>query len=174
MPLAIEMVSQDRFLFQSLIDFGGHYIYMDNHDDNEYNRICSTNMDQTMRKYITKMGTMFISFLFAVFGPIYVFIAHGQKASTTQTHIPYTEVGSNAEFTGNMVLQNVTAGHGIFMYIGFELFFSLLEDVVTVSPLLIQSKLKYTTQLLQEKSMSKLELWWRFGQVVNAAQDLDR
>lgn len=92
------MISDNRYKYQSLIDFAGRYIYSDNQENVEYNEICSKQIDKTIRRFFIKMGIMGISASFSVIGPIHAYLAHGIKTSTTDLRIPFTEDGSNAEF----------------------------------------------------------------------------
>ena len=64
---------EDRYELQSLVDFSGRYIYHNNHDKTEYNRICSEHMDATIKSYFVKMGTISVSFVICAFGPAYAF-----------------------------------------------------------------------------------------------------
>lgn len=48
-----------RFMIQSLVDFAGHYIYPDNDDDPGYTKICSQHMEESMKRWMAKMGDTF-------------------------------------------------------------------------------------------------------------------
>lgn len=168
------MVSKSRFSLQSLIDFGGRYIYHDSHKDTEYNRICSEQMDITMQSFLIKMGTIFISFLFAVVGPVHAYVFYGIKSTTTEVHIPYCEPKSLMEFELNFLLQSTIAGHGIFMYILMEMLFSLFENVVTIAPRLISHELVNVIQLAEDRALSVADVYLNMARIAKLSQDTDK
>lgn len=168
------MVSNARFKLQRLIDFGGQYIYRDSHENTEYNRICSKQMDITMRSFIIKMMTIFMSYLLAVVGPLHAYFVHDIKTTTLEARIPFCEPKSNTEFMVNFFIQTAIAGHGIFIYVGLEIFLSLFENVVSIAPQLIKTELVNTIQLYEDKSISEMELHWSIKRIVKLSQDADK
>lgn len=154
----VSIFGKSRFTLSGLIDFGGKYIYQDNHNDTKYNRICSKQMDITMRRYLIKMGSIFISLFACLVNPIHVYFEQGIKTTTTECHWPFFETKSNAEFTANLVLQTIIAVHGYALFVFFEIFLSLFENVVTVTPRLVENDLTNTIRLYKNASMTKLEL----------------
>lgn len=111
-------VTKARFQIQAVVDFAGRYIYHDNYERNEYNRICSSNMDRTMRRFFTKMGTICISLVICMMGPTYAYFAHGVRTTWTSDRIPFTAPNSDAEFMVNFLLQTIVFGHGFVGYFG--------------------------------------------------------
>lgn len=174
LPITLGMVGKSRFTLNSLMNFGGKYIYRDNHERTEYNRICSEQMDSTVKSYIIKMGAIWISFVVCIINPTYVYFAHGIKATTPELHWPFCEPESNAEFTANLLLQVAVAVHAIMMYFHSEVFLSLFANVVTIVPRLTKLDLTYAIQLWKSKSISKLELYERFRNVTLQSLDLDK
>lgn len=173
-PLCLAMVIKTRFKLQHALDFGGRYIYRDSRENTEYNRICSQHMDITMRRYIIKMAAIFISYLFAVVGPLQAYFIDGIKSTTIEARIPFCETKSNAEFMGNFLLQTELAGHGIFVYIGMEVFLSLYENIVSITPQSIGSELDDIIQQYEDGSVSEVELHWRIKRIVKLSQDANK
>ena len=167
-------VIKARLKLKCLILYGGRYIYRDNRDNTEYNRICSKQMDNTMRSFIIKMGAITVSFLFAVIGPLRAYIVYGIKTTTTDTRIPFCEPKSNAEFVVNFFIQSILASHGFFMYVGLEVLLSLFENVVNIAPQLVKNDLVNTIRLYEEKSLSEMEFRWRLKKIVLTCQDTDK
>lgn len=173
-PIALSMVIKTRFKLQRALDFGGRYIYRDSRENTEYNRICSKYVDITVRRYIIKMTAIFISYLFAVFGPLQAYFIDGIKSTTIEARIPFCETKSNAEFMGNFLLQTGLAAHGIFGYIGMEVFLSLFENVVSITPQLIGSELDDIIQQYEDGAVSEVELHWRIKRIVKLSQDANK
>lgn len=163
-----------RFKLQRLIDFGGRYIYRDDYHNTEYDRNCSEHIDTTMKNYVTKMGTIFLSYIFALIGPTSAYFLHGIKTTTSEMRMPFCEPKSNAEFLLNFFLQTAIALHGITFYIGLEVVLSLFENIVTIAPRLVKSELENTIQMYEDKSISESELRWRVGRIVKFSQDTDK
>lgn len=172
--MILKVLFKWRFELQPLVDFGGRYIYHDSHEDSEYNRICSNHMDNTMRRFINKMGAIFISLLFALIGPANAYFSHGILSTTIQAHIPFTEPNSNAEFIWNLLLQTIFGVHAGMGYIGMETCLSILENAVTVTPRLIESELVHTIQQYEKKSITELELHLKIGNIVKQSNDADK
>lgn len=148
------MVSKMRFELQRLIDFGGRYIYRDTHENTMYNRICAKQMDNTMKRFLIKMGIILLSYQFAMIGPIRAYFIYGIKTTTIEARIPFCQPNSNAEFVGNFLLQTTIASHAIILFLGLEIFLSIFENVLSVAPKLVKTDLVQTIQLYEDKSVS--------------------
>lgn len=154
-PLAVAFITESRFKMQNLIDFGGRYTYRDDRENTEYSRICSKQLDVTMREYFIKMGSILVSYSFCVIGPARAYILDGIKTTTTEMQMPFCGPKSNAEFMSNILLQTVIATHGLVCIIGMETLLTLLQGDVTVAPKLVESDLNQVIPLYGEKSISQ-------------------
>lgn len=125
-PITHLYVAEKRILLQSLMDFGGRYIYHDSHVRTDYNRICLDHMDSTMKQYITKMTCLYSSYLLCMIGPAYAMVKHGLRSTFVETRIPFTEPKSDAEFMVNSLLQSAIGTYGMITYLGLECFLSLI------------------------------------------------
>lgn len=168
------MITVKRFKLKSLIDFGGQYIYHDNHENSMYNRICSKHMDTTMRRFIIKMLTINVSFFIGAAGIFYTYFVHGIISTILEIRIPFCEPKSDAEFIVKLVLQILIGGHGLIMYFGIEMYFSMFENIVTIAPKLIKIDLKHTIQMYEEGSIAELELRRRIRNIVKLCSDSDK
>lgn len=110
-------------MFKSLVDFGGRYIYPNNKEDNEYNKICMHQINETVKSFGIKMVMMYLSLLGSMMGPLYGYYVHGSKTTMTNVKIPYTAQYSNGEFTGNLILTSIIGVHGFIglYYVMFKL-----------------------------------------------------
>lgn len=172
--MMIAILGKGRFELQDLIDFGGRSIYRDSYENTEYNRICSSHMDTTMKNFLIKMGGIFASFTLCLIGPLHAYFVHGIKSTTTEIRLPFCEPKSDAEFLANLFLQTVIATHGIFGYVVIEVFLTLFENVVTIAPRLVKRELTQAIQLYEEKSISELELHRRIRRIVELSQTADK
>lgn len=172
-PVAMMHVTKRRYQFQSLIDFSGKYIYRDSHEDNEYNRICSEEMDLTIRQHITKEIVISLSFAFASIGPVYAYFRYGILTTIVDAHIPFLEPKSKAEFLGNCSLLIILSTHTFVAYVGLEIVLTLLENSVAIVPRLIEMNIKDTIELYEKKLLTKPQLNATFRNIVKLSMDSD-
>lgn len=150
----LSIVSENRYKYQSLVNFAGRYIYPDTkHEDVEYSEICSKQIDISMRRFVIKTLLLLAAGYAAVSGPVYAYIVDGTLTSTTDLRIPFTETGSNVEFMINMFFQFNIYIHGGSMYIGVEVLVSIIEDIAALQPNLVQFELN---NLIEEQKLKKL------------------
>lgn len=174
-PITYTWLSNIRAKMASLSNFGGQYIYQDNDfEDTEYNRVCSNQMDVTMKSFLVKMTLMTLSAFVAGFGPIRAYVLYGIRTTTLEVRIPFTEPKSNAEFLGNLLLQFIVLFHGILGYVGAEVWMSLVENIVSISPALFKLEMKRLCEEYKTKATSVLELHSRFRHLVVQSLDADR
>lgn len=129
------MISENRYRYQSLVDFAGFYIYSDkNAEDVEYNEICSKQIDVSVKTFLIKLLLMSLGGFAAISGPAHVYITNGIKTTTTDLRIPFTEAGSNVEFIANLIFQFNICIHGWFVYVGIEVLVSVIENLITLTP----------------------------------------
>ena len=154
-PLLIRWTSSNRYKYQSLVDFSGFRIYPNNRDDLEYNEICSKVIGISVKRFMIKFLMIFVSGVAAISGPIYVYITTGIKTSTTELRIPFTDENSNDEFISNIFLQLVVFFIGTCGYLGMEVLMTIFENVVTISPKIVEFELEKLH--IKQKSMESTE-----------------
>lgn len=172
--MAIMINTKVRFQLQAVFDFPGRYIYHDNHDKTEYNRICSLEMDETMRRFLFKMFTMIASVLISLIWPTYAYIAHGIRTTSTSLRIPFTAPNSDAEFIVNVILQTVILGHGAVAYYTIEVTTTVVENAVTVLPRLSTNDLAHTIRQYKDQTISGWEFRCKMNNFLKSACDLDK
>lgn len=155
--------------------FGGLYIYHDGKfEDTKYNEICSKQMDVTMRSLLFKMTMMALSAVAVCLGPIQAYVLHGIKSSTWEVRIPFTEPKSDAEFLVNVLLHFNLILHGFFGYIGMEVWMSLVENTVNISPKLFKLEMERICDQWKVRAIPELEMRLRFRNLVEQSLDADK
>lgn len=160
-------------LFHSLVDFGGRCIHPIKDDNDEYMKICSTQIDETVRTLIIKMFMMTMAMLSFNVGPIYSYFAHGTKTTMTNIKVPLTERYSNAEFMANVLLSAVIGIHGYIGYIGLEVSMALFSDVVTITPKLVEYHLNGLIERNEKKTIGQFDLSYSFKNIIKQSSDAD-
>lgn len=168
------LLTKKRFKLQAITDFAGRYIYHDNYENTEYNRICSAAMDSTIREFAIKMGIIYISMICAFIGPTHAYIVYGIKTSWTSERIPFTAPNSDDEFMINILLQTIIFVHAIWAYFALEVACTIFANVVNVTPRLCVSELACTIQQYNDNEISQLELRFKIKNFVKSTCDTDR
>lgn len=160
-------------LFHSLVDFGGRCIHPIKNDDSEYTKICSKQMDETVRTLIIKMIMMTLAMLSFNVGPIYSYFVNGTKTTMTNVKVPYTERYSNSEFLANGLLSGLIGIHGFIGYIGLEVSMALFSDVVIITPKLVEYELNGLIVRNEKKTISQQDLSYSFRNIIKQSIDAD-
>lgn len=155
----------------ALNDTGAKHVYPDTNDDTEFNRLCSKQIDETVRSFFYKMGMITVSFMICVSGPAYAYFFKGMRTTTTDVKLPYTEPGSNVDFFANIVLQCTIASHGGLAYFGVEVLVSLVVDIVTFTPKIVEFKLADMSKRIKDKSLTHPQIRLIVADI--AAQTID-
>lgn len=157
-----------------LVDFGGKYIYQNNHDDHQYNRICSKQLDEMMHNFLIKMGAIFVSFTFALINPTYEFFAYGKKTTTTECHWPGVESKSDQEYLLNIALQLLIGLHAFTLYFVIEVALSLFTNVVVTLPLLMEENINVLIRAYKDKTATSIEVNHLIAKIAAQSVDIDR
>lgn len=165
--------SKGRYTAHSLVDFGGRYIYPDGHEDVEYNRICSNQIDATVKRFIVKMAMLFLSFGAGVTGPVYALLFYGINTTTIEVKFPYIEEKSDAEFIGNFLLQTMIASHGIIGYIGIEVAMGFFSDIVIILPKIAAHELNKLDISIENGHLNHAQVRLTVRNIVKQALDAD-
>lgn len=173
-PLMYKVTTENRFKFTSLSVFGGQHIYKDrDYEDAEYNHVCSNYIDMTMRSFLIKTSLMFPSLAASQIGPLFAYISEGLKTTTLCFRIPFTEAGSDAEFIVNLILQFNLCFFGGLGYLGLEVWMSLVENTVLVSPAIFKLKMKRLCEQYKSKSITEFEMRSTFKNLAIQSTDAD-
>lgn len=167
----VSIYTKNRYLLHSVVAFGGRYVYRDQHEDNEYQRICSEGMDQSMKHFLTKMFMMTIGFSMAILGPTIAFVRQGIKATTVELAYPFVEEDSWTEFVLNIFYQNYYAILGSLNYLGIEVVMAIFSNIVLITPHLIGHKLSQLIRNHATNHVSPTQLQYEFMDFVQQCVD---
>lgn len=167
--------TESRFKMTSLSIFGGQNIYQEREfKDEEYIQIGSSHMDTTMKNFLIKMSIIGLSAVISQIGVTHAYISDGIKTTTVEVRIPFTAPKSNAEFYFNLIFQFNIVVHGLFVYIGLEAWMSLVENTVLISPALFKLEMKRLCAQYKSKSISQLQTYKWFKNLVMLSTDTDK
>lgn len=172
-PLLVVAFTKTRYLGHSLVDYGGKYIYPDDHKDTAYNRICSENIDTSIKNFFIKITIIFLSFWAVMIGPAHAYIKYGVRSTATELKFPFIEEKSNNEFLGNVAVQIGLCGFGMLAYTGIEIAMGLLDDVISISPRLVVNELKNLDAMVKSKRLNDLQIHYTFRNIVKQTLNSD-
>lgn len=121
-----------------LVNYSKNYIYNDNHDKSMYNRICSQNMDKSLRRIFIVAALVLQSFVIAILGSIYSFIVDSKRSTLLGVRLPFVEKDSDLEFTLLLILQTWSGITGFCALAGIESAYNLYVDTIRITSTLIK------------------------------------
>lgn len=127
----------------------GKYIYRNDGEPTDYNRICDENINQSIMGFIIRMTVIMLSFVGAVIGPFHSFVYDGTLFTLYSLKLPYFNRDPYTEFIINVVWQFLTslvACVGVFVVEGSIM---ILNDAITVSSKLCCLELNELSEYLE-------------------------
>lgn len=173
MPFVRAVLSKDRQKYHSLLTFDGS-IYADNGDDAVRNRICSQQMNMTVKALIAVVISLFAAAETGQIWTISYYFTQGMKLTTIELKIPFVHDDQNAEYSVNMLLQLIVFVHGFFIYVGMEIVMVILGNVVHVTPRLIKSRLNELDKMHETKEISETQRRFAFLNITKQMLDYER
>lgn len=145
---------------------GGEYVYNDSHEKSEYNRMCSENIDRSLRKSLITLMLIVLSYAGMCVGPAYALIVYGERTTLMSLKIPFVEAFSTLEFIINIAIQSYAFITGFPGNIVIEGLFALLMDSSTASTTSIKWHCQNFTECLHFKRLTATQQKQRTLQIL--------
>lgn len=169
----VVFMSDQRFDVKRLATAGGECVYEDSHGNTEYNRMCSENVDRSLRKSLATLALVLISFTGMSVGPTYVLIMEGEFTKIIMClKIPFVEAFSTLEYLFNVAIQTLAFVTGFPGNIGIEGTFALLIDSITASTTSIQWQCKRFTH--RNRQLTSMEQKMEIVRILQQIRTVDR
>lgn len=168
------MFSEVRKQWRFLISYGGRYIYLDDRRNNKYNRMCSDQIDATIRAFFTKIAIINFFFIFQQIGPTYEFIYYGIRTTLTELTFPFIPEDSNAEFVGNLIFQALALVLAGLAYVALEIAMQLANDLASIAPKLVQYELEIFRDMIDDTKLTKADLVPTFRNIIKESLNYDK
>lgn len=168
-----KIIGPHRFKLNNLMNIGGKFIYLDNKNPTQYNRICEKNVIKMAEIVITVVIIIIISHILAVVGPIYAYIFQDLRVTPMATELPFIDNDSDTGFLINLGQQCIVGFYSLLGNITIEMFSYIINNVITIIPDLIQLNLIDISNEIEIKGIclsSKIQLRNALVQI----QDFDR
>lgn len=163
-----------RFKVTKVLYYNKNYIFNDDHNESDYNRICSQNMDRTMKRFFIVTSIVILSFAIALVGPIYAYIKYGTRSTLLNLRFPFAEKNSDLEFILNLILQIWGGTAGICADIGIEVGYNLYINTIRLTVELIQSDIDVLSSDLEARILTKTQIKHQLLLIFEKIQHTDR
>lgn len=138
-------IGPNRHLYNSLVNFAGKHIYMDNRQRTGYNNVCERHIKQLLKNVAVIVALMILSHAMLILGPLYAYFSHNIRITPLATNMPFFEKNSDIEFTINLLIQAIMIFYASAGSVAIEIVTCLILDVVTIIPDFIQISLNRLT-----------------------------
>lgn len=166
-------IGSQRFKLNSLVNFSGKFIYIDDNASTKYNKICEKSVMNLLKNVVIVVTLVIFAHLLALVGPIHAYIFNDIRVTPTATHLPFLEKDSNTGFMLNLAQQSVIAFYSMSANITVEIMTCLIANTISTIPKLIRLNLKELADEAQKK-YSRLSIHIRLRNVLIQVQDYDR
>lgn len=174
LPFMLALVSKRRGYYHTVVDYPGQYIYRNERESTNHNRICSDIMDVSAWNYFKKFVLIAIGGYSYVTVPGFYSFFLDTKITTTACKIPYVEAKSDAEFWINFGFQWAVFVHTFFSYMGIETTMTIFENYTLVAPQLIHYGLDETIKKYEEKEFTESQMRIAFRNTLHQSFDYDK
>lgn len=154
--------------------YGGDYIFNNNHEKTEYNKICSQSMDKAMKRFCTNLSLVLLSFVVSLCGPLYAYINDGTRSTLFGCRVPFTEKGSNSEFMVLVILQGIAGYVGLTANTGLETAYCLHVSSVWTSTKLIKSNINNLSRGLEANTLTNAEIRYKLSRIFDKINHSDK
>lgn len=157
-----------------LLSYGGKYIYNDNNVKTKYNSICSRSMDRALKRFTTVFLCVMLSFVIALFGPIYAYIVDGKRSSLLSVRLPFFEQNSDSEFILLIIIQTISGICGLSGNIAIETGYNLNINVLRVTTELIELDIGKLSSDLETKTLTISQMKHKLCLIFDKIRSIDK
>lgn len=157
-----------------VINYGGKNIYNNNNDINKHNKICSQNMDKSLKHFIAVASIVCLACGIALLGPVYSFVVNGNRSTLLSLRLPIVEKDSDLEFLLLLIMQPLVGFYGFFGNIGIEAGYNLNINVIRITTELIQLNIRKMTGDLEARRLTKSQMQRKLYLIFDKIKHSDR
>lgn len=173
MPFYLLAIGKRRHRIHQIIIYCGRYIYRDDFENTEYNKICSDFMDFSMRNFLMRMIIIALSIVAMNIGATHAFLFKGIKTTVIDVKIPYTEEESYEEFFGNIVIHMWMGIYGGLSLLALEVGMEVFIGIVAIAPKLVASEFRKLEKEIANNRLNKLQAKLTFQNIIQQIMDID-
>lgn len=141
-----------------VLNYGGKNIYNNNNDINLHNKICSQNMDKSLKRFIAVGSIVCLACGIALLGPVYSFVVNGNRSTLLSVRLPFIKKDSDLEFLLLLIVQALVGSYGFFGNNGLEAGYNLIINVIRITTELIQLNIRKMSGDLGARRLAKSQI----------------
>lgn len=157
-----------------LMKFAGDFIFLNSKLPTAYNRICSQNLDRTLKRFVITISIVTLSAGIAMLGPLIAYVTGGDRATVLGIKLPFFGEGSDLEFIFVNVLQLVTGTLGIIGNTSIESCSALLISLNKISVSICELDLNNLTLQIKKERKTSIQSKILLRNILMRIQDVDK
>lgn len=174
MPFYFAGISKQRHILHRGGIFMGRYIFRDDTEDIQYNKICSKFMNASVKRFLIRIVITTICLIAMTYGPTYAFFIQNIPATGFDLRLPFTDEKSNEEFFGILMFQFILATYGALGLVGMEIAMELFVGMISIVPTLLEYEFRKMDEKIAKNEFNVLELRLTFRNIVQQIMDTDK
>lgn len=109
-----------RFKFNSLLNFGGNYIYLNENQSQKFKQICAKHAKQLTKSVMTGLPLMSLTHVMILAVAAYAYYWQNISITPLAINLPFFQKDSNVELIVNMIFQLIMGVHAVIGCLGLE------------------------------------------------------
>lgn len=154
MVLYWKAIGPNRYKVNSLINFGGRYIYLDDENSSKYSLVQKENVKRLERTSVILLVLITSAYFLYGLVPLYAFCFQNIRATPIATRLPYFDPQSNVGFAMNLLQQGIMVTYGMVGNFCIQTGVVLLINAIMAVPELLRVDLNELAKEVQLHGMS--------------------
>ena len=127
-------IGSSRFKVNSLLNFGGSFIYQNENQSIKYRLICMKHAKKLIKSIVTDLPLMFTAHAIIFDVAIYAHYSQHIPINPFAINLPFFEKNSNVELFINMVFQSIMGAYAAIGCFGVEIGECLMNNTIIAIP----------------------------------------
>lgn len=162
-----------RFKINSLLNFGGNFLYFNDKKSSNYTALCEESISQLTKSVAIILFLILLSHFMYGIGPLYVYLFHDIRITPIETELPFLDKVSNLGFTLNLIEQAILTAYELLGTMSVEICQCLINNAITFVPKVLHLDLDEISCDLNINGMNQ-KIKIRLRNVLIQLQDFDR
>lgn len=160
--------------YQSLIFFGGNYIYPLGSESEKLRKAHDEAATMMIRSSLTILAAITLSSLVFAMYPMYTYIFENAHPMTIPIVLPFLDPDTSFGYYLNVANQLFISFIGIFGNIGIEFISSMMVNNIWIGVSSVQCALDEFSEFVKQKPNATLDMKYRLRTILMQIRDLDR
>lgn len=167
------VIGPSRFKFNSLLNFGGNYIYQNENQSIKFQQICAKHAKKLTESATTGLPIMLLTHVMILVVAAYAYYWQKILITPLALNLPFFQKDSKLEVVVNMVFQLTMGLHAVIGCLGLEIGECLFNNTIIAIPDVIQFNLSRINDECEANGMN-LESILQLRNTFHQIQDYQR